>query len=104
MIATVLVVYDKGGIELTRRLLERATGSNARGAVDHADSSHGSRYGAGRGWRAAEPAATLERRLIDIEAEYSLRGLAPPFGLVTTEIDTLANATVRRVLQIRETP
>ena len=44
-----------------------------------------------RVWAAA-PEKEPDIRLVDIEAEYSLRGLEPPYELVKSEMDALANA------------
>ena len=49
-----------------------------------------------RAW-AASSKIEQDLRRIDVEAEYSLRGLKPPFELVKAELDTLARKAAELV-------
>ncbi len=49
-----------------------------------------------RAW-AASPKVEQDLRRIDIEVEYSLRGVKPPYELVRAELDTLARKAAELV-------
>jgi hypothetical protein len=54
-----------------------------------------------RAWAAA-PEKGPDIRLMEIEAEYSLRDLKPPYELVKSEMDALANAAHQSVKRGRQ--
>jgi hypothetical protein len=51
-----------------------------------------------RAWAKA-PEKGQDPRRVDIEAEYSLRGLKPPYEFVRSEMDALANGANQSVRQ-----
>jgi len=54
-----------------------------------------------RAWAASDQ-TEQELRRIDIEAEYSLRGLKPPYEQVKAELDTLARKAAELVKSMNE--
>lgn len=54
-----------------------------------------------RAWAKA-PGIGHDTRRVDIEAEYSLRGLKPPYELVRDEMETITQATAGAIEEMNE--